>query len=404
MLENIKSPEDIKSFTIEELTSLATDIRQEIIHVVSKNGGHLASNLGVVELSLALHYVFSTPKDNFIFDVSHQGYVHKLLTGRKDDFHTLRQTDGLSGFLSRKESSHDAFGAGHAGTALSAALGMAVGRDLRLSDEHVVAVIGDASLTCGISMEAMNNIAHQTKRLIIVLNDNKWAIAKNVGAIATYLNELIKNPTYNTLHGKLEHWLKKIPLGETLIRWGSVLKSEAKDLFVPASLFEKYGLRYVGPIDGHNMATLIEYLEFCKKSDTPILLHIHTIKGKGLPDAHKNPEKFHGLNPQSPTPNEAKNYQDVFGSTISSLARKNPKIIAITAAMRSGTGLSSFATEFPTQFFDVGIAEEHAVIFAAAMATKGQSIQPFCSAHLTKFTTMSACKICLLSSAWIAPD
>lgn len=390
MLSEITSPEDIKSLSNKELATLAQEIRERIIQVTSQNGGHIGPNLGVVELTIALHKVFNTPNDKFIFDVAHQGYVHKLLTGRNGPkFDKIRQTDGLSGFLTREESLHDPFGAGHAGTALSAALGIAKARDLKGSPDHVVAILGDAALTCGITIEALNNISTTTKRLILVLNDNEWSIAKNVGAIAKYLNELITNPIYNRLHKDLESFLEKIPGGESIIKLGSKAKQETKDFFVPSSLFEKFGMRYVGPIDGHNQQELIQYLEFCKQStDQPIVLHVLTQKGKGYDVATKNPEKFHGSGPfdvctgnsiSSPSP--IPTYQSTFGSTILKAAQKNPKILAITAAMPSGTGLVDFSKELPEQFFDVGIAEEHAVLFAAGLATQG--FKPVCAIYST---------------------
>lgn len=365
---------------MEELTKLAEEIRTRIIEVTSKNGGHIGPNLGVVELTLALHRVFESPNDQFVFDVSHQGYVHKLLTGRNgQDFDKLRKSGGVSGFLSRSESEHDCYGAGHAGTALSAALGMAVARDLREGDEHVVAVIGDAALTCGITMEALNNAASQAKRLVVVLNDNKWSISRNVGAMAKYLNELITNPLYNRLHDDLESFLHKIPGGDSLIRIGSKAKKEAKDFIVPSCLFEKYGLRYIGPIDGHDIELVTQYLNFCKNFDEPIVLHLLTTKGKGYDIALDHPEKFHGTSPFAIPTGKGKpkkagtppNYQDVFGEAMVRFTRKDPKVVGITGAMSTGTGLTHLRKAVPEKFFDVGIAEEHAVLFAAGMATKG---------------------------------
>jgi 1-deoxy-D-xylulose-5-phosphate synthase len=390
LLERIKGPADVKALTTAELAVLAEEIRREIIEVTSQNGGHIGPNLGVVELTIALHRVFSTPKDRFVMDVAHQGYVHKLLTGRAGPrFKKIRQGGGLSGFLMREESEHDCYGAGHAGTALSAALGMAAARDLNGTDEHVVALIGDAALTCGITMEALNNVATSTKRLTVVLNDNEWSIAKNVGAIATYLNELITNPGYNRFHQNIEGLLKKIPGGESLRELGSRAKKEAKDFIVPSSLFEKFNLRYLGPIDGHNLPLLMQYLEFCKNSDHPVLLHVLTTKGKGYDVALKNPEKFHGSSPfdiatglGAPSkPGTPPNWQDVFGKALASFAKADPKVVGITAAMPAGTSLSHLAKEVPKQFFDVGIAEEHAVLFAAGLATSG--IHPVCAIYST---------------------
>jgi len=390
LLDRIRSPQDVKALTDADLAALADEIRREIIEVTSKNGGHIGPNLGVVELTIALHRVFDSPRDRFVMDVAHQGYVHKLLTGRAGPkFKKIRQGGGLSGFLMREESEYDCYGAGHAGTALSAALGMAAARDLRGTHEHVVALIGDAALTCGITMEALNNIATSTKRLVVVLNDNEWSIAKNVGAIANYLNELITNPNYKRFHDNLENFLKRIPGGDSLRDLGHRAKKEAKDFIVPSSLFEKFNLRYLGPIDGHDLPLLTQYLEFCKNSDHPVLLHVLTTKGKGYDVALKNPEKFHGTSPfdiasgqSTPIkPGTPPNWQDVFGKTVAKFAKADPKVVGITAAMPSGTSLSHLAKEVPGQFYDVGIAEEHAVLFAAGLATMG--IHPVCAIYST---------------------
>ena len=391
LLEHIQSPDDVKKLSKKELPLLATEIRERIVSTTSKNGGHIGPNLGVVELTISLHRVFNTPKDRFVFDVAHQGYVHKLLTGRNDErFDRIRQSDGLSGFLSRSESEHDAFGAGHAGTALSAALGMAIARDKRGSNEHVVALCGDAAFTCGITMEALNNVATSTERLIIILNDNKWSIAKNVGALPRYFNELITNPTYNRLHGDVGSFLQKIPGGRHVINFGSKWKKETKDFIVPSSLFEKFNVRYIGPIDGHDHEQIEYYLKFAKQARQPILLHVLTTKGKGYDIALKNPEYFHGASPfdihtgKSITPSnssDAPKYQDVMGQTLIKLAQKDKTIIGITAAMPSGTGLNLLEKALPNQFLDVGIAEEHAVLCAAGMATSG--FHPVCAIYST---------------------
>ncbi|MCF7688790.1 MAG: 1-deoxy-D-xylulose-5-phosphate synthase, partial [Cephaloticoccus sp.] len=390
LLPGIKSPADVKALNPHQLPALAQEIRDEIIAVTSATGGHVGPNLGVVELTIALHRVFNTPEDQFVFDVSHQGYVHKLLTGRNGDFfHKLRQTNGASGFLYRAESPHDAFGAGHAGTALSAALGMATARDLHGTHEHVVAVCGDAAFTCGITMEALNNVVSSTKRLIVILNDNEWSIAKNVGAMAKYLNRLSTNPTYNKVHHDLEKFFTSLPGGVEMNRVYMKWKRETKDFFVESSLFEKFGLRYIGPIDGHNLEELSKNLEFAKQCDTPILLHVLTKKGKGLEAAIAHPEKFHGASPYNPVTGEshkstvatAPNYQDVFGQALTRFARADRRIVGITGAMPSGTGLSHLADALPQQFFDVGIAEEHAVLFAAGLATKG--IRPVVGVYST---------------------
>lgn len=390
ILDCILEPADIKLLSPEELTTLASDMRAKIIEVTSNNGGHIGPNLGVVELTIALHKVFDSPRDRLVFDVSHQGYGHKLLTGRGgNEFAAIRRTGGLSGFLTRSESPHDCYGAGHAGTALSAALGMAVARDNRGSSEHIVAIIGDGSLTCGITMEALNNVAVNTSKLIVVLNDNEWSIAKNVGAVAKYLNELITNPLYNKIDQDVKALLRKFPGGETVIQKVKKAKKETKDFLVPSSLFETYGLRYIGPIDGHNIDDLTQYLEFAKQSETPILLHLLTEKGKGCDIAIKNPEKFHGCSPfdiatgaaKPKKPGSPPNYQDVFGQTLARFAKADPNVVGITAAMPPGTGLNTLAKEVPGQFFDVGIAEEHAVIFACGMATNG--LKPVCAIYST---------------------
>jgi len=389
LLETIHGPADVKALAAGQLPQLAQEIRDEIITVTAKNGGHVGPNLGVVELSIALHRVFDTPNDQFVFDVAHQGYVHKLLTGRQGAFFRgLRQSGGTSGFLYRAESPHDSFGAGHAGTALSAALGMATARDLRGSSEHVVAVCGDAAFTCGVTLEALNNIVGSTKRLIVVLNDNEWSIAKNVGAIATYLNRLSTNSTYNKLHHDIEGFFKSFPAGESLNRVYHKWKRETKDFFVESSLFEKFGLRYLGPVDGHDFEALQKNLEFARHADVPVLIHVLTKKGRGLEAALAQPEKFHGLGSFDPVTGESRsvpgappNLQDVFGHALVRFAKANPKVIGITGAMPSGTGLIHLAKEVPKQFFDVGIAEEHAVLFAAGLATKG--FRPVCAIYST---------------------
>jgi 1-deoxy-D-xylulose-5-phosphate synthase len=307
LLETIHGPADVKALAAGQLPQLAQEIRDEIITVTAKNGGHVGPNLGVVELSIALHRVFDTPNDQFVFDVAHQGYVHKLLTGRQGAFFRgLRQSGGTSGFLYRAESPHDSFGAGHAGTALSAALGMATARDLRGSSEHVVAICGDAAFTCGVTLEALNNLVGSTKRLIVVLNDNEWSIAKNVGAIATYLNRLSTNSTYNKLHHDIEGFFKSFPAGESMNRVYHKWKRETKDFFVESSLFEKFGLRYLGPVDGHDFEALQKNLEFARHADVPVLIHVLTKKGRGLEAALAQPEKFHGLGSFDPVTGESR--------------------------------------------------------------------------------------------------
>jgi 1-deoxy-D-xylulose-5-phosphate synthase len=380
LLAKIKGPEDLKVLPMDAMEQLALEIRSKIIEVTANNGGHLGPNLGVVELTLALHRVFETPLDRFVFDVSHQGYVHKLLTGRNDSrFDRIRLTDGLSGFLNREESPHDSFGAGHAGTALSAAVGMAYARDQMGGKEHVVAICGDAAFTCGVTFEALNNITSATRRLIVILNDNEWSIDKNVGAIAQHLNRLITNPIYNRINDAGSQILNHIPGGESIRRLGQKAKKETKDFLVASSVFENFGLRYVGPIDGHNLKTLIEYLEFAKTQEMPVLLHVLTQKGKGCNVALDEPEKFHGTSPfdvetglgRSSSVGTPITYQDTFGRALVRHARQDRRIVGITGAMPSGTGLSYLRDELRNQYFDVGIAEEHAVLFAAGAATRG---------------------------------
>lgn len=390
LLSRIKGAAELRELSPRQLEELAQEIRDRLIKVTSVNGGHLGPNLGVVELSIALHLVFDTPDDQFVFDTSHQGYVHKLLTGRNGpEFEGIRSSAGLSGFLSREESEHDAFGAGHAGTALSAALGMAAARDALDSKDHVVAVCGDAAFTCGITMEALNNVAESTKRLVIVLNDNEWSIAKNVGAISRYLNELITNPIYNRLHHDFGSFLKNVPGGDQLIKLGKTAEKGWKSMMVPSSLFEKYGVRYLGPIDGHDLPQVTRYLEFARDSDEPVIVHVVTKKGKGYKPALDFPERFHGTSPfaiasgksNGSSAPKAPNYQDVFGRAMVKFAKADEKVVGITGAMPSGTGLIQLSSEVPDQFYDVGIAEEHAVLFAAGMATRG--LRPVCGIYST---------------------
>ena len=385
ILDGINSPRDVKRLALPQLEQLAAEIREELITVLAKTGGHLGPNLGVVELTLAMHYVFNTPKDHFLFDVSHQAYVHKLLTGRREQFHTIRTPGGLNGFMLRTESEHDCYGAGHAGTALSAALGMAVARDKLGGKEHVVAVAGDAAFTCGITYEALNNIAHHTRRMIVVLNDNEWSIDKNVGAIASYLNTIVTHPKYDFLHERARKFVEKVG-GRMALRMAQKAEESVKGMFWPSVIFEELGLRYYGPIDGHDIPTLIKTFEFLKKQDRPVLLHVLTQKGKGFTPALEKQKKFHGLGPYDPETGETKplgqpTYSEVFADTLVKLADMNDKVVAITAAMPNGTGLDRFQPKHPDKYFDVGIAEEHAVIFAAGLATKG--FKPFCAIYST---------------------
>jgi len=385
LLATIQSPADLKALPSEDLPQLAQEIRDELVQVLSKTGGHLGPNLGVVELSIALHRVFDTPRDKFLFDVSHQGYVHKLLTGRLDRFPTIRQYEGLNGFLLRSESEHDCYGAGHAGTALSAALGMAAARDMQGGDEHVVCVAGDAAFTCGVTFEALNNVASTTKRLILVLNDNEWSISKNVGAVADYLNRIVTNPAYAHLHENAAKFLEWIG-GKTARKLAHKAESALKNLLAPSVIFDELGIRYYGPIDGHDTALLTQTFEFLKTQNEPVLLHILTTKGKGYAPALEKPDKFHGLGKfqldtgetvGSPTPT----YSELLGEKLADFADTNNKIVAITAAMPTGTGLIHFAKRHPDRCFDVGIAEEHAALFACGLATKG--MKPFLAIYST---------------------
>jgi 1-deoxy-D-xylulose-5-phosphate synthase len=385
LLEGVRGPADIKAIPEKDLPQLAQEVRDELIKVLSQTGGHLGPNLGVVELTIALHRVFETPKDRFVFDVSHQGYVHKMFTGRLDRIATMRQYQGLNGFLLRSESEHDCYGAGHAGTALSAGLGMAVGRDLRGGDENVVVVAGDAAFTCGISYEALNNAKSQTKRFIVVLNDNEWSIAKNVGAIASYLNAIVANPTYAGLHDKAERFIAAIA-GKSVLNLAHKVEEGVKNLLVPSVIFEELGLRYYGPIDGHDIPLLIKTFEFLKTQDEPVLLHILTKKGKGYEPAIAKPDKFHGLGKYQletgeTAPAPIPTYSEIIGKTLAKFADANRNIVAITAAMPSGTGLGFFQAKHPDRYYDVGIAEEHAALFACGLATQG--LKPFLTIYST---------------------
>jgi 1-deoxy-D-xylulose-5-phosphate synthase len=387
LLDTIQSPADIKKLSVAELESLAQEIRETLIQTLSKTGGHLGPNLGVVELTLAMHYVFDTPTDKFVFDVSHQAYIHKLLTGRRERFETIRQAGGLNGFMLRTESEHDCYGAGHAGTALSAALGMAVARDLAGGKEHVVALAGDAAFTNGISFEALNNIADQTKRLIVVLNDNEWSIDRNVGAIARYLHKIVTNEHVSHLHDSAARLLERLgKTGKTAVNVVRRAEEAAKGMLWPSVFFEEFGLTYYGPLDGHNIGLLIETFQFLKAQEKPVLLHAITQKGRGFQPALDKQKKFHGLGPYDPETGETKpvgqpTYSEVFANTLVKLANENEKLVAITAAMPNGTALDLFRPHHPKKYFDVGIAEEHAVIFAAGMATRGY--KPFCAIYST---------------------
>lgn len=378
LLDTINSPVDVKKLTGEQLVQLAAEIRQLLINVIAKNGGHLAPNLGVVELTLALHKVFSTPEDKIIFDVGHQAYIHKIVTGRREQFHTLRQYGGLSGFPKRSESEHDAFGVGHSSTSISAALGMAVARDVKGEDYNVVAVIGDGSMTGGLAFEALNNAGDLRKKMIVVLNDNEMSISKNVGAMSEYLYHLRTGETYNKIKHDLESWLSNVEFGGDVLKVIRRIKGSVKNLMLPTCIFEELGFTYLGPIDGHDVHSLIEVLEAAKHINEPVLVHVITKKGKGYAPAEESPNKFHGTGPYEvatgakiTNPNAPITYTEVFGKTIIELAKEDENLVAITAAMPDGTGLTPFSKEFPNRFFDVGIAEQHAVTAAAGMAAAG---------------------------------
>ncbi len=388
ILDKVNYPSDLKILTITELETLAEEIRTLIIDVVSKNGGHLAPNLGVVELTIAMHRIFNTPKDKFIFDVGHQAYVHKILTGRKDVFPTLRKYKGLSGFPKREESEYDAFDTGHSSTSISAATGMAIARDLKGEDYNVVALIGDGSMTGGLAYEALNHAGDLKKPLIVILNDNEMSISKNVGAMSEYFYQLRSGETYNKFKNDLENWLKGSEYGDDVLAAIDRVKMGVKTLVTPAAIFEHLGFKYFGPIQGHDMNALLEVLETAKHQATPVLVHVVTKKGKGYKPAEDNPDKFHGTSPfnietgvKIVNPDAAITYTEVFSNTMLELAADNEKIIAITAAMPDGTGLKKFSEIYPNRFVDVGIAEQHAVTSAAGMAT--QDFKPFAAIYST---------------------
>jgi 1-deoxy-D-xylulose-5-phosphate synthase len=385
LLESIHSPADLKRLNFAQMAELAEEIREFLIQTLSKTGGHLGPNLGVVELTLALHTVFNTPEDKLLFDVSHQAYIHKILTGRLERMDTIRQPEGLNGFMLRTESEHDCYGAGHAGTALSAALGMAVARDLAGGKEHVIAVAGDGAFTNGITFEALNNIAEQTKRLIVVLNDNEWSIDRNVGAIARYFHRIVTNEHYRNLHDSAHRIIERLG-GKTAAEVARRAEEAAKSMLWPSILFEEFGLQYFGPIDGHNLPLLVETFKFLKAENRPVLLHVLTQKGRGFQPALDKQKKFHGLGPFDPETGETKpvgqpTYAEIFASTLVQLANQDEHVVAITAAMPSGTGLDLFRPHHPKRYFDVGIAEGHAVIFAAGMAARGY--RPVCAIYST---------------------
>jgi 1-deoxy-D-xylulose-5-phosphate synthase len=379
LLSRINSPADVKRLERQQLGQLADELRSFMIHTISKTGGHLASSLGTVELTVALHYVFDAPKDQLVWDVGHQAYGHKILTGRRDQFHSLRQYEGISGFPRREESIYDTFNVAHASTSISAALGMAVARDLAGENYNVVAIIGDGGLTGGLALEGINQAGHLQKKLLIVLNDNEMSISPNVGAIAGYLNRIVTGQVYNRFKKEVEAMLLSVPrIGSRLVKIARDMVDAMKTFMVPGLLFHELGFDYVGPINGHQIDTLVETLQKLKDSSTPTILHIVTKKGKGWSVAESAPIKYHGptaYDPQTgvfyPTPPAPPSFTSIFGKTIIELARKDPKIVGVTAAMLEGTGLVQFSKEFPDRCFDVGIAEQHAVTFSAGLATRG---------------------------------
>lgn len=379
LLEKINSPADLKLLNTEELATLAAEIRGFLLQTVSCTGGHLASNFGCVELTLALHYCFESPQDKIIWDVGHQAYTHKLLTGRRDVFHTQRQYKGISGFPKRSESPHDAFGAGHSSTSISAGLGMATANSLLARKSKVVSVIGDGSLTGGLAFEGLNQAGHLGKNLIVILNDNDMSISKNVGAFASFVSRKLTGKYFRDLKKEMQSLLKSIPaIGSNILHFAKKAENSLKGFLTPGTLFEALGFDYVGPINGHDLPQLIDVLRNCQTVEGPILIHVMTKKGNGYLPAEKDPDIFHGIGPFNietgtlkAKPGGVKSYTAVFGQTMVRLAEEDEKIVAITAAMPDGTGLSSFARTFPNRFFDVGIAEQHALTFAAGLAADG---------------------------------
>jgi 1-deoxy-D-xylulose-5-phosphate synthase len=390
LLSTIQSPADLKRLKRDQLPLLAQEIRQRLIECVSLTGGHIGASLGVVELSLALLYEFDSPRDKVVWDVGHQAYAWKLLTGRNDPFPTLRQKDGISGFLKRSESEHDQFGAGHAGTAVSAALGMATARDLRGEHHKVVAVVGDGALTCGLSYEGMNNAGHSERDIILIVNDNGMSISPNVGAISTTLGRIVADPRTNRLREKIKGMTIALGgvFGDGVVDFAKNVEESVKNLFSPGMLFEELGFRYFGPIDGHDLPKLCDTLRFVRGMSGPRVIHVMTQKGKGFGFAEDNQEKWHGLAAYDPVTGEARKkasgppaWTQVFGEGLTALAAEHPELVAITAAMPSGTGTSIFQKKYPERFFDVGIAEGHAVTFAAGLATQG--IRPVVAIYST---------------------
>lgn len=376
-LNEVNSPEDIKKLNIEEMEELAEEIRHFLINSISKTGGHLASNLGVVELTLALHKVFDSPKDKLIWDVGHQSYVHKIITGRKDEFATLRQLNGLSGFPKESESEHDIFDTGHSSTSISVGLGIACARDIKREDFNVVSVIGDGSITGGMALEAINHLGYLNKKMIIILNDNEMSIDKNVGGMSRYLSSIIRNAKANQVKDQIEKILSMTKAGNFIYKTADKVKDGIISKFTPqdCELFESFGIKYYGPIDGHNMKELIDILNKAKNKKGPVLLHVITEKGKGYKYAEHSPDKYHGVSKfnieQGLKASTEESISSHVGKKLVSMADEDDKIVAITAAMPSGTGLNIFAISYPYRYYDVGIAEQHATTFAAGLAKEG---------------------------------
>jgi 1-deoxy-D-xylulose-5-phosphate synthase len=388
LLEHINQPKDLKNLSIEQLEQLALETRQFLVEKLSVTGGHLSSNLGVVELTIALHYLFNSPYDKFIFDVGHQSYVHKMFTGRMDKFDTLRKYKGLCGFVKRSESEHDVWEAGHSSTSLSAAMGMAIARDLKGEHNRVVAIIGDGALTGGMALEALNHIGHEKKNLMVILNDNEMSIAPNVGALHNYLGKIRSDKHYVKVKEEVEYLIKKIPaIGGTLAKTIEKLKDSLKYMVVPGVLFEELGLTYLGPVDGHNLPLLLETLKQAEKIEGPVLLHVVTLKGKGYSPAEADSHAWHGASPYKIESGQMLKsagppmYTEVFGNSLVELAREDSRIVAVTPAMPGGSGLLKFAAEFPDRMFDVGIAEQHAATLCAALASEG--IKPVFAVYST---------------------
>ena len=377
MLEKVNSPEDVKKLSIEDKKILAEDIRKYILDIVSKNGGHLASNLGVVELTIALHSVFNVPGDKIVWDVGHQSYVHKILTGRKEKMNTLRKLNGIAGFPKTKETEVDCFDTGHSSTSISVALGMARARDIEEKNNSVIAIIGDGALTGGMALEALNDAGYSGTKLTVILNDNEMSISKNIGGMNMLLSKLRTKRTYTKSNISLKKIINKIPVvGKPFVKIVQRVKRSIKQLIIPKMFFEDIGFRYLGPVDGHNIEELERMLKITKELDGPVLLHVLTKKGKGYKIAEENPDKYHATAPFDIETGETKkkkekDYSKVFGDKLIELAKKNQKIVAITASMKDGTGLKEFQKEFPERFFDIGIAEQHAVGLAAGMAKAG---------------------------------